>query len=171
MPSPALPTNRIDCTVFPNRAETKKSVVSRPRPLSLLAFGSRVAKRNAEGRPPAVSDSSRIFVAMTMSSTSWVVSPSKLSSGESGAAARDVIVEPVVKTAVDLQFGDRADAEAHAERREPQQVPLQARRRIEDIVLLVEAAFEQHQSRADGLGIFGHERALLRSPHSPRAQT
>ena len=100
---------------------------------------------------------------MTMSSTSWVGSPSKLSMAESGASSARGDVEPIVEAAVDLQLGDRAQPEAHAERREPQQVPFQPGRRIEDIVLLVEAAFDQHQSRANGFGIFGHERALLRS--------
>ena len=39
--------------------------------------------------------------------------------------------------------------------------PCKPGRRVEHVVLLVEAAFDQHQSRADRFGIFGDERPLL----------
>ena len=64
MPNPKLPTTRIDCTVLPMLKSKLKSVVSRPRPLSLLAFGSLVQKRTAIAGRPAVSVMNRTFVPM-----------------------------------------------------------------------------------------------------------
>ena len=76
--------------------------------------------------------------------------------------------EPVVQPAVDLQFRDRADAEAHAERRHAQQIALQPGGRVEDLVQRIESALEQHQPRADGFGILGHQRPLLRGRQTRR---
>jgi len=70
--------------------------------------------------------------------------------------------EAIVDAAVDLQFSDRADAEAEAEHRQPQQVPLESRGGIEDVPSVVESAFEQDQARADDFGIFSDEGPLLR---------
>ena len=68
-----------------------KSVVSRPRPLSLLAFGSLVQKRTAIAGRPAVSFMNRTFVPMVMSSKSPVVSPVTVSIDDSGAGSNFVI--------------------------------------------------------------------------------
>ena len=43
-----------------------------------------------------------------------------------------------------------------------QQMPLEARCRIEDAASVVESRLDQHSTRTDGLGIFGDERTLLR---------
>ena len=53
----------------------------------------------------------------TMSSTSWVLSPVTVSTDDSGARVRRVMLRPLIQPAVNLQLGDRADAEADAERR------------------------------------------------------
>ena len=65
--------------------------MSRPRPLSLLAFGRRVANRRLMPGRDSVSPKSLIFVANTTSSTSLVVSPVTSSSDDNGAGARLVI--------------------------------------------------------------------------------
>ena len=80
-----LATTRIDSTVFAPSSEAKKSVVSSPRPLSFVAFGSFVAKRTPIAGRPVDSDSSRIFVAMIVSSNECVLSPVTVSSDASGA--------------------------------------------------------------------------------------
>ncbi len=64
--------------------------MSSPSPLSLLAFGSRVAKRRPNAGRPGFSAATRIFVAMVMSSTSLVWSPVKSSRFDSGAGRREV---------------------------------------------------------------------------------
>ena len=64
MPTPRLPTTRIDCTVLAPSSDTKKSVVSRPRPLSFDAFGSFVANRMPIAGRLAASGRIRIFVAI-----------------------------------------------------------------------------------------------------------
>ncbi len=53
----------------------KKSVVFRSRPLAFDAFGSFVAKRMPIAGRASLSESRRIFVAMTASSTLWELSP------------------------------------------------------------------------------------------------
>ena len=131
-------------------------------PFSLLAFGSLVAKRTPIAGRPGVSDSIRTLVATTISSKSLVESPVKSSMPDSGAGVRWVTFETVVQAAVDLQLGDRAEPEAQAKRGHPKQVTLQAGDRKENLLLQVEAAFEEDQPRADGFRIFGDERALLR---------
>ena len=157
-----LPTMRTDSTVLPMSAVTKKSVVSRPRPLSLLAFGSRVAKRSPIAGLRTASGTRRIFVARIRSSTSVVRSPSKSSSSDNGADSRPVHGQAIVEAAIDLKLGDRAQAEADTEGRQAQQVAFQSRHRIEDLPLDLEPALKQNQTGADRFGVFGHERALLR---------
>ena len=70
--------------------------------------------------------------------------------------------QPVVQPAVDLHLGDGADADACTEERHAQQIALQARCRIADIATVIEARFRENAAGADGLGIFGDERTLLR---------
>ena len=48
--------------------------------------------------------------------------------------------------AVDLQLGDRADPETDAERPHPQQVSREPGDRIEEVVLIVDAAFDQDEA-------------------------
>ena len=135
-----------------HRVATHRSrSVSVPRPLSFDAFGSRVANRKPMAGRLSVSDTRRIFVAMTMSSTSWVLSPVAVTSDDSGAMAladAEVVVEP----AVDLQLRNGTEAEAEAEGRDPPQVALQPGHRIELIVGEVEPAFDQDAAGADGSG-------------------
>ena len=50
MPKPTLPTTRIDCTVLAPSSDAKKSMVSSPSPVSLLAFGSLRREAEAERR-------------------------------------------------------------------------------------------------------------------------
>src|SRR5438552_10196283 len=68
--------------------------------------------------------------------------------------------------AVELELGDRADADAHAERGNAPQVPLQPRDRVFLILRVGNPAFDQHATRPNGLGILGHERPLLRRGRS-----
>ena len=62
IPIPMLLTIRTDWTVLAMSNEAKKSVVSRPRPLSFEAFGSFVAKRRPNDGRDMPSETSRTFV-------------------------------------------------------------------------------------------------------------
>ena len=77
-----------------------------------------------------------------------------------GVAARDrqVLEQP----AIDLQFGDRADAEAEPERWHTPEIAYQSGYRVMSVVREIDAGLHQDAAGADGLGIFGNERALLR---------
>src|SRR4029078_2902019 len=68
----------------------------------------------------------------------------------------------IEESAVDLQFGYRAQADADADRWQPNEVPFEPRNRITDVMSGVEAAFDQHAACADWFGIFGYKRTLLR---------
>ncbi|MNC94445.1 hypothetical protein D3C83_112990 [compost metagenome] len=74
---------------MPKSSDAKKSVVSRPMPLSLDAFGSFVAKRNPIAGCATPSGTRRIFVPMTKSSTLDVESPVAVTIDDSGASWRD----------------------------------------------------------------------------------
>ena len=69
--------------------------------------------------------------------------------------------ETVVEAAVDLNLGDRADAETDPDQMQSEEVALESRYRILDALAVVEAVFEQHPAGAYGLRIFRDERALL----------
>ena len=78
--------------VLPTSRLVVKSVVSRPRPLSLDALGSLVAKRMLKAGRPGVSDNIRIFMPTTASETSWVLLPVAVTSDASGAlGSREVM--------------------------------------------------------------------------------
>ena len=70
--------------------------------------------------------------------------------------------QAIVETAVDLQLGDRADADADADERDPQELTGQSRDRVLDAAAVVEPGLEQDAAGADGLGILGDQRTLLR---------
>ena len=86
-----------------------------------------------------------------MSSTSCVESPVTVSSDASGARiARSVMLRLVVEAAVDLELGDRAEADADAERRQPQQIALAGPETGYSLVVrVVEAAFDQDAAGAN----------------------
>jgi hypothetical protein len=65
-----------------------KSVVSRPRPLSLPAFGNRVENFTAIDGRSTVSEANRTFAPITASMKSRVVVPLNVSIDESGAGTR-----------------------------------------------------------------------------------
>ena len=104
-----LPTIRTDWTVLAPSTEAKKSVVSRPSPLSLDAFGSLVAKRRPNAGRDAVSAAIRILVPMTMSSTLDVVSPVAVTMPDNGAGSRERDAQPIVEPAIDLDLGNGAE--------------------------------------------------------------
>ena len=91
IPRPTLPTMRTDSVVFPARTEAKKSVVSRPRPLSLPALGSLVAKRKPKAGRDVPSDARRILAPISRSSASVVDEPVAVSRSDSGARRRLVM--------------------------------------------------------------------------------
>src|SRR5207247_927586 len=66
------------------------------------------------------------------------------------------------QTAVDLQLRDRTDADADADRRNPPEVAVEAGHGIVLVVRVVDAALDQHPSRAHRLRILGDKRPLLR---------
>ena len=66
-------------------------------------------------------------------------------------------------TTVKLELGGRADAEAHAERRQAQEVAFEARHRIEHRPLKVESALEEDEAEPNRLRVFGHEGAAART--------
>ena len=66
------------------------------------------------------------------------------------------------EAAVDLQLGDRADADADADRRHPPaDCPSAPTPDTAESCAIVDAALDQHAAGADRLGIFGDERTLL----------
>ena len=91
MRTPPLKTKRTDWTVLPTMIRLRKSVVSWPRPDSLLALGSRVEKRNAIAGRPGASFRNLIFMLTLKSPESEVVSPGIASSGENGPTVRALI--------------------------------------------------------------------------------
>ena len=100
-------------------SDAKKSVVSRPRPLSFDAFGSLVANRNAERRPRwRLRTPGAPSCRSTMSSTLEVVSPVAVTMSRQRRAVALGDRQAVVEPAVDLHLGDRADAEADADERQ-----------------------------------------------------
>ena len=118
---------RTDPTVLPTRTPNEKSVVSSPSPLSLLAFGNRVAKRTANcgtagvlrehtdlGRYHEVDHVMRALGVRWHAEGQWRVRST-------------VDVEPGV-AGVELEFTNRAEAEADANRH-LQAIAAQARER------------------------------------------
>ena len=91
MPRPTFPTIRTDCVVLPASTVAKKSVVSRPRPLSLPAFGSLVANRKPNAGRDPVSPAIRILVPTIKSSASVVEEPVAVTTSDSGAGRRLVM--------------------------------------------------------------------------------
>ena len=105
---------------------------------------------------------------MTMSSTSVVTSPVAVTNDASGAARlRLLMLEAIVETTIDLEFGDRAEADAHADGRNAHQIAVEPRHRIVLVVREVEPAFEEDPARANRLGILGQQRTLLREAGEP----
>ena len=168
---PPLPTKRVDFRVLATSTVAEKSRVSRPSPVSLLALGSLVARRRPIAGRRTCSLTILSLVAMTRSSTSLVVSPSMRSLKPNGRRLALLDRQALVERAVDLQLGDRAQADAHAERRRLEEVAGQARRGIEDVVRDVEAGLDQDAAAADRLGVLGHERALLGGGGASRRRT
>ena len=120
------------------------------------AFGRRVENQLPIAGRLAVSDRSLTLAPMWMSPKSSVVSPSRCSRSDSGASG-DLLgdAELLIHAPIDLDLGNRADAEADAERRHGEQVAAQSGHRQVDIALVVNAGFDQDAAGADRFGIFG----------------
>jgi hypothetical protein len=71
-------------------------------------------------------------------------------------------IQVLKDSAVELQLGDRAQAEADPERGHPDQIALQAGYRVQDVVLVVETALDEDEARTNRFRILGDQRALLR---------
>ncbi len=70
-------------------------------------------------------------------------------------------LELLIQAPVELNLGDRADAEADPERRHGREVAAQARHRKVDVAVVVDARFDEGAAGADRFRIFGLQRTLL----------
>src|ERR1043165_2581994 len=68
----------------------------------------------------------------------------------------------IAKAAVELDLGDRTDADAHTERTEAPQVAAQTRHRKNCVVSEVQTALEQEIAWRNGFGVLRDQRTGLR---------
>src|SRR5262245_20281166 len=71
--------------------------------------------------------------------------------------------QPVVRTPIELDFNYRAEPDADAEHWHAPQITFESCSGIKDVASVVDAAFDQHESRSDNFRIFRHQRPLLRA--------
>ena len=127
------------------------------------AFGSRVEKRVARDGRPAVSLSEPHLGAHVH--VLQIVRGVTVQQQEVGKRRRRDEVgdgQPLIGPDVHLDLGNRAHAQTDAEPRDREEVAAQAGHRIGHVALVVDAGLDQDATRADGFGIFGLQRTLLR---------
>jgi len=70
--------------------------------------------------------------------------------------------QAIVEAAVQLNFGNRTDAEADPDQGKAKQLPFEARHGILGLARIVQASLEQHSPGPNRLRILGCQRPLLR---------
>ena len=80
-------------------------------------------------------------------------------------------VQMLEEATVDLHLGDRADPGADAEGRNVGHVAFDSSGRVRLVLVELHAALNQHSTGANGLGVFGDERPLLRAAERRKGKT
>ena len=165
MATPALPTTRIDCIVLAMSSEAKKSVMSVTEPRLVAGVGQPGRKSQTEGRAAArrFGEQAAPWSPSTKSSTSLVSSPSTSAARRVAPAARRLVMfrrwyKPPSICSSAIELSPMLTPMVGTARRSPDQ----AADRIEDVMFEIEPGLDQQAAGADGFGVFGHQRPLLR---------